>query len=206
MIKRRLPLAIAIAFGLLTLIGLLFVPELSHLILGWAGFLAAVALLLGVLNLLLVHVTRLVNGRNLYSGILVLGMLGVFGLAIADARAITENGVATAFNWVQAPLEAALASLLAFFLLIAGFQLLKRQRSWGAILFLVTAVLILLSQALIATAILPESIRAMLQQIQNGIQNVIAVAGMRGLLIGIALGTIMVSLRLLSGLDQPYNK
>ncbi len=206
MSKRKLPLAIAIAFGFLTLLGLLFMPDLSHLLLGWAGFLAAVALLLGVLNLLAVHFGRLVNGRNVYSGVLVLSMVVVFGLAITDALSITENGVTTVFNWIQVPLETALASLLAFFLLFAGFYMLKRQRSPGAILFLLTAVLLLLSQAFTATTLLPANIRDPFQQVQTIINNIIVTAGMRGLLIGIALGAITLSLRLLLGLDQPYNK
>lgn len=205
-IKRGFPLAIAIAFGLLTLLGLLFVPSLSHLILGWAGFLMAVALLLGILNLLTVHLDRVVNGRNLYSGVLVLSMLTIFALALTDAQGITENSVTTAFNWIQAPLEAALASLLVFFLLFAGFQMFKRQRNIWAVLFLLTAILALASQALVATTLLPDTIRTIFAQIQNIIDNIIVTAGMRGLLIGIALGSITLSLRLLIGLDQPYNK
>ena len=128
-IKRGLPLAIAIAFGLLTLAGLLLpVPALTDLILGWVGFLAAVALLLGVLNLLAVHVQRTTTEKNPYSAVLVLSILTVFGLAVTDALSITDNGVAKAFDWVQVPLETALASLMAFFLLFLGFHMLKRRR------------------------------------------------------------------------------
>lgn len=203
---RKLSLAIAIGFGLLTLLGLLFLPELSSLILGWAGFLAAIALLVGVLNLLAVHSSRLVNGRNLYSGVLVLSMLAVLGLGIADALSITKSGVATIFNWVQAPLEAALASLMAFFLLFTGFQLLKRQRSVGSIIFLITIVLLLLSQALLTATFLPAGINTLVEQVQSIINHIIVIGGIRGLLIGIALGTITLSLRILLGLDQPYNK
>ena len=206
MIKRNLPLAIAIAFGLLTLLGLLFLPELSRLILSWAAFLAAAALLLGVINLFTVHLRRLANGRNLYSGVLIAGMAVVFGLAVTDELSITNNGVMTAFNWIQAPLEAALASLLAFFLLFAGFQTLKRQRSVWTVLFMATAVILLISQALTTTAFLPDNARDLLTAIQNSVNNIIAIAGMRGLLIGIALGAITLSLRLLLGIDQPYNK
>jgi hypothetical protein len=206
-IKRGLPLAIAIAFGLLTLAGLLLpMPALTDLILGWAGFLAAAALLLGVLNLLAIHVQRTTTDRNLYSAILVLSMLAVFGLAITDTLSITENGVARAFDWVQVPLEAALASLMAFFLLFLGFHMLKSQRSAGAVLFWLTATLVLFSSVIVRTTLLPASIRDLFAQIQAVINNVIVVAGVRGLLIGIALGVITSSLRLLLGLDQPYNK
>ena len=54
-----LPVAIAISVGLLTLAALLVpLPEISDLILGWAGFLAAIALILGVLNLTTVSGNR----------------------------------------------------------------------------------------------------------------------------------------------------
>jgi hypothetical protein len=209
MIRRSLPLAIAIIFGLLTLIGLLLpLPELSDLVLSWAGFLAAVALLLGVLNLFTVHLNRLFIDRNLYSGILLLSMLAVFALAITDSTAVnlTENGVTAVFNWIQAPLEAALASLLAFFLLLAGFQLLKRQRTIWTILFLITVVLVLSSNALLSSTLLPPEANSLLRAVQDTIANVFVTAGMRGILIGVALGAITLSLRLLVGVERPYNK
>ena len=206
-IKRGLPLAIAIAFGLLTLVGLMLpLPALTDLILGWVGFLAAVALVLGVLNLLAVHVQRATSENNLYSAVLILSILAVFGLAVTDALSITDNGVASAFDWIQVPLETALASLMAFFLLFLGFHMLKSQRSAGAILFWLTATLVLFSNVFIATALVPASIRNVFLQIQTIINDIIVIAGVRGLLIGIALGTITMSVRILLGFDQPYNK
>ncbi len=208
-LKKYLPLSIAIVVGLLTLIGLLFsIQSITNLIFNWAGFLAAVALILGVLNLLSVHLNRLFSGRNFYSGILVLSMLSVFALAITDSdrMKLTENGVANAFNWVQAPLEAALASLLAFFLLFAGFRLLQRERSIWSLLFIITSVLMLLSNTMITNALIPSQINSLFEQIRNIINSIIVTAGMRGILIGVALGTILLSLRLLIGLDRPYSE
>ena len=206
-VKRSIPLAIAIAVGLLTLAGLLLaLPQLSNLLLRWAAFLAAVALLLGVLNLFAVHFSRLFRG-NFYSAVLVLSMLAVFVLALTDDVVnLTQNGVLTVFNWVQTPLEAALASLLAFFLLFTGFQLLKRQRSVGAVLFLLTVVLILLSNILTTTRFLPNNVGLLLTQVHNAITTIFVTSGMRGILIGVALGTLTLSLRLLVGAERPYIK
>lgn len=212
MFKRGFPLAIAILFGLLTLISLLFaLPEVSNLILGWASFLVAVALLLGAINLLGVHTNRLFRkrpfgGQNLYSAVLVVSMLLVFTLGFTDLLGITEGGVGQIFRWIQAPLEAALASLLAFFLLVSGIYLLRRQRTVGSALFLATAVLILLSNALITLTILPPPVASFFLQLRDLIQNVVVLAGMRGILLGVALGAITLSVRLLLGLERPYNK
>lgn len=208
-LKRGIPVLIAIIFGVLTLLGLLVpLPEMTNLLLSWASFLAAVALILGVLNLFVVHSTRLLRERNLYSGILILSMFAVAVLAITDSAAInlTEDGVNTVFNLIQAPLEAALASLLAFFLLFAGFRLLKRQRNIWSVLFILTAVLILISNALINSTLLPPEASLVFGQIRNAIQNIFVTAGIRGILIGIALGIVTFSVRMLTGLEQPYNK
>lgn len=206
-IKRGLPLAIAIAFGLLTLVGLMLpLPALTDLILGWVGFLAAVALVLGVLNLLAVHAQRTTSENNLYSAVLIITVLAVFGLAVTDALSITENGVARAFDWIQVPLETALASLMAFFLLFLGFHMLKSRRGIGAILFWLTATLVLFSNVFMATTLAPPVVRNIFMQIQAIINDIIVIAGVRGLLIGIALGTVTLSVRVLLGFDQPYNK
>ena len=210
MIKQRpVPVAIAIAVGLLTLVGLLLpVPEITNLILGWAAFVAAVALILGVLNLFSVHFSRLFKQRNLYSGVLVLSMLAVFTIALTDSPLLnlTDNGLEKVFNWIQFPLEAALASMLAIFLLVAGFRLWQRQRNLGSGLFLLTIIVILIINALLSTQILPATMTAVFDRARQIINDLIVTAGMRGILIGVALGTITISLRLLIGVDRPYNK
>lgn len=202
-----LPVAIAISVGLLTLVALLFpLPEISDLILGWAGFLAAVALIVGVLNLFAVHISRLIKG-NLYSLVLALSMITMFALAITDSDLVglTNNALTTAFNWVLVPLESALASLLAFFLLFSGFQLFKRQRNVWSLLFLLTAVIMLLSNVFTMSGHLPENISTIFITLRTNIQAIFVTAGMRGVLIGVALGTITLSIRLLTGVDRPYN-
>jgi hypothetical protein len=205
-LKQSIAVFIAIFFGLVTLVALLFnVSSISPVILGWVSFLAAVALILGALNLLLVHLTRLLKEQNLYSGVLVLGMLLVFAAAVLDSRG-SSNNVDLIFNWIQAPLEAALASMLAIFLLLAGVQLLKRQRTRWAFLFSLTAIVMLLGQALLTSRLLPTALRQPLSQVYEFVQNVVVTAGIRGLLIGVALGTLLLSLRLLMGVERPYNK
>ena len=205
-LKQSISVFIAVFFGLVTLIALLFnVGGISTVILGWASFLAAIALILGVLNLLAVHLTRLFGERNLYSGVLVLGMLAVFAAAVLDGLTGTDN-VGLLFTWVQAPLEAALASMLAIFLLLSGVQLLKRQRTGWAFLFGLTATVVLLGQALLASRLLPAGLRQPVNQVVEFIQTIVVTSGIRGLLIGVALGTLLLSLRLLVGVERPYNK
>lgn len=198
-LKRGIPVILAVGVGLFVFVSLLFAPALADLLLDWAGFLAAAALLLGILNLLSVHLRRSAKG-NIYSIILVLSVLAVFGLAITDALGQTVQGVQTIFELVQIPLEAALASLLAFFLLFAGVRMMQDRRNGGTVLFLLSALFFLLTQGLWA-----ETFWSWLIPVRDWIEAVIVVAGMRGLLLGIALGTITLAVRLLVGIERPYS-
>lgn len=210
MIERRLPTIIAIFIGVLTLVGLLFsLPAINRITLTWGAILAAIALLLGILNLFIVHSRRLLSERNIYSGILIISMLLVFVAAFADNLGISLGGVNAVeflFNNVQLPLEAAMASLLAFFLLFAGVNLLRRKRSFWTVLFLIMVIFALVGNVVPRLTIVPEMIAEPLANVSAIINGVVVTSGVRGLIIGVALGTIMLSLRLLLGMERPYNK
>lgn len=196
--KNGLPVLLAVVFGVLTLVGMLLVPPLGQMILGWATLLAAFALLLGLGNLFLVHVKRAIRA-NPYSLLLILSMGIVFLAGIADLLGFTETDLSQQlFEWLQRPLESAFSSLLAFFLVFAGFRLLQRRRNGWSILFLVTVIVLLLP--------VPGAAANLFTVLRNLISDLFVTAGLRGLLIGIALGTITLSLRLLVGSERPYSK
>jgi len=200
--RHVLPVALAVAFGLLTLVGLLFadIINIGDALVSWASFLAAVALVIGVINLLSIHATRASEG-NPYSVVLIISALAIFVLALTDFFGVTTDGVTTAFSLVQAPLEAAVGTLLAFFLLFAGFRLLRHQRNAWALLFIATAVVVMLAKTR-----LPPFAATIFGWLNDLISNVIVVAGMRGILIGVALGAVAVTLRILTGTERPYDK
>jgi hypothetical protein len=202
--KQIIPFVIAIATGLLTLIGLLTGTAVVNIILEGAAFLAVLALLIGIINLFIVHAHRLVTKRNIYSLFLLASMVAVLFLGFTDGN--QEIGLTEAFNWVQRPLEAALASLLAFFLVGAILRMARQRGDRWTSLFLFTVILILLTSALASLRFVPDSISTGATQVRQIIDSLFVTAGMRGLLIGVALGTIMLSLRVLVGLERPYNK
>ncbi len=196
--KNGLPVFLALIFGLLTLVGLLLVPALGQLILGWASFLAACALLFGLGNLFFIHLKRALRA-NPYSLLLLLSMGIVFLAGMANLLGLTESDFSQQlFELIQKPLETAFSSLLAFFLVFAGFRLLQRRRDGWAILFLATVIILLLP--------VPGAAANLFTLLRNLISNLLVTAGLRGLLIGIALGTITLSLRLLVGSERPYSK
>ena len=92
-------------------------------------------------------------------------------------------------------------ALLAVTLTYASIHLLKRRFNLLSVIFLVTALLILLG-----TAPLPflGVIPGLSDWVRPFITRVMAAAGARGILIGVALGTLTTGLRILFGADRPY--
>lgn len=103
------------------------------------------------------------------------------------------------FQYVIAPLEAAFSALLAFVLLIAGGRLFRQKTVWS-LLFMFSAVFILIST-------LPFTfLGSTLSSARVLFEATVVTAGVRGLLLGVAIGTVLVSIRLLFGVDQPYRQ
>lgn len=204
--KLRLSVAVAMAFGLITLPGyFIFQPEIVRLRLlfsDWAAILAAVALVLGLANLIMVHWQKVVGqGRNWLSSIvLILALIITFALVLWQGPA--GAGSRWILNYIQTPVESSLAALLSVILLTAGFRLLRnsgRPRVLSLI-FIVVAILVLLG-----SGPLPGERTAFLEQFRAWLAQVPAVAGARGILLGVVLGIIATGLRVLMGADRPYS-
>jgi uncharacterized membrane protein len=90
--------------------------------------------------------------------------------------------------------------LLAVTLLYAAIRLLRRRTDLMSIVFLISAALILLG-----TATLPfGNVPILGTLVRPWVTQVLAVGGARGILIGVALGTLTTGLRVLFGSDRPY--
>lgn len=195
--------AVAIGIGLIVLAGYFIKSPLllnvRTVLLEWATILAAVAVLVGIANLFTVHWGKLTSGKGsgIYSGIsivslvLTLGIVGWFGLTNIYSLWI--------FNYIQLPVEGSLMALLAIILVLAGIRLLRRKSNMLSIVFIVTAMVILLATGPLFGITVPG-----LAELRTWIAQVPAMAGARGLLVGIALGIVATGLRILMGSDRPY--
>jgi hypothetical protein len=199
----RAPLstAVAISFGLLVLVGL-FVPALFDLrnqILNWAILLAALALLVGLVNLFQVHWHRVRTRQNtLYSAVLIVAMLVTFAITLLQG----SNGTFATwiFNNIQVPMETSLMALVAVSLTLAAARLMQQREDLMSIVFLVTLFVLLLGAGPLFGLELPYFTRVLAPYVTN----TISLGALRGLLIGVALGTITTGLRILIGADRPY--
>jgi hypothetical protein len=196
--------AVAIIVGLLVLLGY-FVPvpalvQLRTLLLGWAVILVAIATVVGILNLFQVHWHKLARkpGRDIYSLVFLLAfvltiVVGVwFGPASPEFQQLMLS--------VQMPAESSLMALLAIVLAYSSLRLLQRRKGNLAIMFIFSAVLFLiLSSGLLAAV---ETVSPAKEII--AVLNRLPVAGARGILLGIALGSLVAGIRILMGADRPY--
>lgn len=197
--------AIAIATGLIVLVGYFVeLPLLVNLritILNWAIILAALALFIGVFNLLAVHADKVRSKKKggFYSLILILSMLVtlVLGLWLRPDHPL----MALIFNAIQLPVETSLMAMLVVTLTYASIRLLRRRNNLISVIFLVTALLILLGSAPLPFI---GSLPIVSDMIRPFIAQVLATAGARGILIGVALGALTTGLRVLFGAERPY--
>jgi hypothetical protein len=193
---------IAIATGVLVLLGYFFPPleGVQTLLLNWAIILAGVAALVGIFNLISVHTDKIRRAEkgSVYSALLVIGLVAtlLFGMILRPQHTAMQ----VVLNGIILPAEASLMGLLTVSLLYAAIRLLRRRADVMGIVFLLTAVILFLGSATLPFGDVPligTLIRPWISQIW-------ALGGARGILIGVALGTLTTGLRVLFGIDRPY--
>ncbi len=195
-------LVFAVVTGVLILLGY-FVPAaapIQTILLNWAVILAGTATIVGLFNLVLVHgnkISRREKGAA-YSGILLVSLFAtfVFGLALRPDHPWMQMAV----NGIIVPVEASLMAVLAVTLLYASVRLLRRRPDLMGIVFLGTAVVMLISSATLPGG----EIGPLNNFLRPWLQHVLSLGGARGILIGVALGALTTGLRVLVGADRPY--
>lgn len=218
LVKQSIPAFIATTTGLIVLLGRLFPgtvifeyrgqpTELHDILVDWAVILTAFAFLLGTVNVLYVHARRarrLEKGGQ-YSLLLLVATLA--SCAIAIVYGPSGHATVMLFDYVINPLGAALASLVVFALALAAFRLLRARRGLGPVLLgwwfiLIASIVLLGSTSLVGIPVDTGWIATA----REWIIRVPAMAGMRGMLLGVALGTIITALRVLMTVDRPHSE
>ena len=204
-----LNLALAYVAGVISILGFFTLgtfADLSGMLAQWVAVLVGFALLLGLGNLLKVHIGRVVRGQKDWFYSLVLVGSAITVLAFGLATGPGDPSIAWVFRWVYHPLAAAVFSLLAFFLTTAIFRMPK-MRSGEAVVLLAVALVVVLGQAPFVLSQLAPGAAPPLEVLvgaKDWLLGYPALAGIRAILLGVAFGAIGVSLRVLLGFDRPY--
>ena len=204
--KSPLAVIVAVASGLIVLAGYFFsTPALISTrttMLDWAVTLAGVAGLVSITHLIFgVHIRRLreSSSKRFFSLIVILVFLATLGAGLYLGPAHPDyQKVVTA---VQVPIETSLMAVLAVTMAYSSLRMLKRQRNWMGVVFFLSVIVFLVinSGALAFSAEIP-----ILQELLSGFHQIPA-AGARGILLGIALGSLATGVRILIGSDRPYS-
>ncbi len=227
--KRSIPLLIT-AIGGLVLIVAYFIPFMQGLgerVAIWFDLLAAIAFVLGGGNLMKLHL-RKISDRGPgwgYSGIVLasflatlfvgLGKIGVSpsvqfpDFAWSGQYRIVGSPFWYLYQYAFQPLTATIFALLAFYIASAAFRAF-RAKNLEANLLLGTAFIILLGRTFAGVALTDwidpngpfSGLR--IENLTVYIMSVFNTAGNRAIMIGIALGIVSTSLKVLLGMDRSY--
>jgi len=219
--KRELPLAIAFIAGVIFFIAY-FIPHppfnrFENWFSDWFAIVAAFAIWLGALNLMKISFIKVFKKKSdwihalliiiSFVTIVVIGFYeGYRGLHADPPFSFRDPG--TAFDWlyvnVYSTLSATMFALLAFFVASASYRAF-RARNLEATLLLLAAFFVMLGRVPIGDVItgwLPRDYQ--MSQWASWIMNVLNTAGQRAIMIGIALGLVSTSLRIILGLERSY--
>lgn len=203
----RSPIAlfVAIVTALIILAGY-FIPNpvlvaIRTPMLDWAVILSGVAGLVAIIYLIFgIHWSRVkAEGLNQWQSLVVI-IAFLFTVIAGFFLGPTSPAFQRVVTSIQTPIESSLMALLAVTLPFASLKLLQRQRNWMGIIFFFTVIifLILNSGLFSFTDNIP-----VLRNLLSGLQ-MIPTAGARGILLGVALGSLATGIRILIGADRPY--
>jgi len=211
--RREIPLFITGIVGIVYILQY-FVPhtpfdKVEHLFSDWLSIIVACAIWLGALNLLKLKIIEVSKHKKdwQYAIVIIISWLLMAGIGIAEGPSFQEPG--TKFDWlynnVYTPLSATMFAMLAFYVASASYRAF-RARNFQATLLLIAAFLVLSGRVLFDELLLgfmPADWKV-LSTISDFIMQVLNTAGMRAILIGIALGTVSTSLRIILGIERSY--
>ena len=201
--KKIVPIIIGSATGLTIVAGYFFQARLAPvlgLLMHWGIALVGLAGLIGIGYLVKTHMTRILHKQKsaFYSVVVLVAFLFTVGAGLFLSM---ENSFYR--DWVlniQIPVETSLLAILSVTLLSASLAIF-RTRGWTpmSVGFLVSALIsLILNLRYVQTQ--PESLgEELLHLVQR-----LPLAGMRGILIGMGLGGLIVGLRVLLAFDRPY--
>lgn len=207
-LRRQLPLLITMVTGLL-FAGQYYVPhpsseQLLTSVTKWLQIIAGFALVLGITSLFQLHAAKIRRQEAgwgyslvLYAGIVITVLVGLW-----NGGKETINGGMTSFGWVYSyilvPLQGTMFAILAFFIASAAYRSF-RARSREAAVLLVAAMIVMMGRVPLGEYILPIS-----GDLSAWILNVLNAAVRRAILIGVSLGAVALSFKIIFGVERSY--
>jgi len=216
--RREIPLFITIFVGFLAILSF-FSPPFEPLGEDFTLFfdiIAVFAFFLGGGNLMRVHIDKLIKRKTDWGfSIVTLGgflVMLVAGLAKVGAESITsditrEGLFSIMYYNVHMPLASTMYALLAFFVASASYRAFRAKNREATVLLIAAFIILLGSTPFgqMLTNWMPEGMSILeIPNLAVWIMSSPNLAGQRAIMIGIGLGVVSMSLRLILGIERTY--
>ena len=201
--KRQVPLVLCFVFGI-AMIFTQFSPhsfsqDIYEEVISWALIIGPFALVLATVTLIQTHAARIRRRTEhwqysfvVFAGLIVMVLIGVFFKP--------QN---PAFEWlynnVQLPMDATMFSLLAFFIASAAYRAF-RARTFEASLLLITALIVMMGNVPVGDLLSNDTASKARQWILDNPN----LSARRGIILGVSLGVISQSIRIILGIERSY--
>jgi len=206
--KRHLPLAITFVAGIAFALQYYIPHPISEsaitTVSKWMQIISGFALLLGIASLFHMHavkIRRQVAGWG-YSLVLYVAMLGTMVIGFWSHGETKVEGAQTAFGWLydyaMVPLQGTMFSVLAFFVASAAYRAF-RARSPEASVLLLSAVIVMVGRVPLGQFVLPWA-----WDVTQWLMNVVNSAVRRAILIGVSMGSVALSIKIILGKERSY--
>jgi hypothetical protein len=205
--KKTIPLIIVMTLCFL-FVGYVFIPhkfvqdDFYNWYMDWIKAMSPFGVVLGIMSLTIAHYARIKRKVPNWQ----YSVLTLFGLYFTAATGFiwgTQEG--TPYMWifrnVQMPMGATMFALLAFYIASAAYKAF-RARSAEATVLLIAALIVMLGQVPVGVAMFGgwEGIIDVTQWILD----VPNLASKRGIALGVGLGMVATSLRIMLGIERTY--
>ena len=223
--RRQVPLVLCFAFGIVMALTE-FSPHrlsqgLNEEVIKWALVIGPFALVLAVATLVQTHWVRIRRRAEhwqysyvVFAGMIIMVLVGI-PTFLNKISFLSEINLSFGpkspifvwlFNYVQVPMDATMFSLLAFFIASAAYRAF-RARTLEATLLLAAALIVMIGNAPVGDLIwntvmpfadnLPSTARQWILDNPN-------LSARRGIILGISLGVISQSIRIILGIERSY--
>lgn len=208
--------AITISVGIITILGLiigddldilsdfaetLHLADLTNFFLQVITVAIALMVVVGIFNLIGVHARR-ISGRQrgaLYSLVLLISFSLVLVVYAVERDSDNQEGSRALLSSVQLSVESALAGLLFFALVYGAYRMMRHEVKWSSLLFIGVLLVVLIGA-------LPFADLDFMVEAREWLLSTPVSAGARGILLGIALATVVTGIRVLIGQDRSYRE
>ncbi len=199
--SRTLPMILVFVMGVIGA-SLYFIPHpsaqsLENTLSQWSIAIGSFAIFLAITSLIRRYINNIKRGKEVVYNLVAL--ISLFGMALLGLIGGTgPNSVfQKIFINVQVPLDATMFSLLGFYVTSAAYRAF-RARNVEATLLLITAILVILGISTIGDS------QTWLRNLQEWIMNVPNLAQKRGITIGVGLGMIATSVKIILGIERNW--